>query len=347
MVIDMLSERQKNILKAIIDDYIETVEPVGSSSVMRKYNLGVSSATIRNEMGYLEEAGYITQPYTSAGRVPSQEGYRYYVDSLMPDYYIDNKVRKEINKTFSPSFDKVEEIVKVTSKILSSFTNYTIAAYVTPSDDCIIKTAKLVFVNNGKAIAIVVVDSGNIISNIIDIPIEFDSISIDKISNYLNIKLKNKHVMFSVFIPDVSDSKELNISYSDLVKIIENFSKIINVSHEKNVYLNGTSNIFKHPEFFDIETARNLIELLDKNIMLEQMLSIKSSNFNIRIGNENKIDEIKDCSIVSVSFVNRGRTLASLGVVGPTRMRYSRVVALLKYLQKIIDEEINNILNIE
>lgn len=333
-----LGERKKAILRAIISDYIQTAEPVGSRTISKKPEIGISSATIRNEMSDLEELGYLEQPHTSAGRVPSDKAYRLYVDELMEIGALSEKDVNYIKSILQlTAISELEKVIKRTTGLLSQITKYT-SAILSPSvQRSTLKSLQLIQATQNDLLVVVVTDTGLIKHVMIKIP---KTISIDvlaKINTMLNDKLKDRTI------------EDINLS---VISCIQNemhgydeiFNAIIPVLYESlksddsDVYLEGATNIFQYPEYNDMGNAKKFLSLIEQKDIMFDIFSENPGNISISIGGENKNDEVKNCSIVKASYKLGDRTLGTIGVIGPTRMDYPKVIATLKCCTETLNQ---------
>lgn len=339
-----LDVRKRKILEAIIMDYIATAEPVGSRTISRKYNLGVSPATIRNEMADLEELGYLEQPHTSAGRVPSDLGYRYYVDFLMSKVIIDKNTKNNITKHYYNKINQLEDIIKQTSKILSQMTNYTALVLAPQIEQSTFQHIQLLLIEPGRTLVVIITDSGRIENRILEIPESVTKHDLDLISKVLNDQLKGLAVKNW-------DRQVMNAVHTQLVQehrvtalVMELLDSILMDDSDDKVYLGGALNILNQPEFMDVEKAKNLFKLLEKeDVLANVMKEDNREGVNVRIGTENKYKEIQDCSIITATYALNGRVVGTIGVLGPTRMKYSHVVSAVEFLTQILSNALKNI----
>lgn len=335
-----MDERKKRILLAIIQDYIATAEPVGSRTIARKYELGVSPATVRNEMADLEELGYIEQPHTSAGRIPSDIGYRYYVDCLMEKHQLSSDDQAFIRAGYETKNQEIGQVIQATSNLLSQMTNYTSLVLGPQLTGTAIRHVQLVPVDTGKALVIVINQSGIVQNKMLNIPENITYEDLIQISRILNAKLQGH---------SVEDIKRTLISeiYFELSKHSEIFDIVMDLlanqsllKEEERVYLSGTLNILNQPEFRNIEKVKTLLSLLDHEQLLKNMLSEtpQDEGVVVKIGGENKVAGIQDCSMITATYHVDGKVVGSIGVLGPTRMDYAKVVAVVDFINNNLSE---------
>ena len=331
-----LSERKLKILQAIIRNYLETGEPVGSRTISKYTDLNLSSATIRNEMSDLEELGLILQPHTSAGRIPSDKGYRLYVDMLMKEK---NEEMDNLRMELDNKSARLDVILKETAKLLANSTNY--ASLVTTPQ---YRTKKLKFIQlsrmDDRNILAIVVMEGNVIQNRV-IPTEED-IKEDvllKLNLILNTYLNGLDLR-EINLGVISRMKQENVQYASLLTDV--LDNIADCFGEENVetYTSGATNIFKYPELNDSGKASSLLYALEeKKELTELMYSEGDSDRGIQvyIGNESPIEATKDCAVVTATYHLDEGVYGKIGIIGPRRMDYEKVVATLKNLMKELD----------
>lgn len=339
----ILDERKRRILQAIVDDYIDTAEPVGSRTIARKHELGFSSATIRNEMADLEEMGYISQPYTSAGRIPSDKGYRLYVDQLMKIRQLTEDEIRLIKDAMEVKIDELCHLIKQAAMVISRFTRYTSMAITPQLMKSSIKTIQLVPIDPGKLLLIVVTNTGVIKNMMVKVAETITSDSAIRISNMLNDKLCGLMLekINYMLISDIE--KEIFMPKDILLPIWEALINCINQIISPEIYLDGATNILNFPEFKDIVKAREFLSMLDEKDLLCKILSYSYDNgraINIKIGSENDIEEMKECSLITTTYSVENKVIGSVGVIGPTRMEYARVISSLNYIKSKINEEL-------
>lgn len=341
-----LDERKRKILQAIIDDYIDTAEPIGSRTIARKHELGLSSATIRNEMADLEEMGFLAQPHTSSGRVPSDKGYRLYVDQLMQTHELTLGEIEMIRAAMETKINELTQLIKQASSVLSRFTKYTSMATTPQMKTSTIKAIQVVPIELGKALVVVVTNAGIVHNSLIKISESILPDMLIMISTILNSKLSGLTIE-QVNMRVISEiAKEAGISGEFLLPILQSAADCINQIDSSEVYVEGTTNIFNFPEFRDLVKAREFINLLDEKSSLGKLLADTPNDMGVivRIGSENDITGIKECSIITANYSLGGTFIGSIGIIGPTRMEYPRVISSMNYIRKKINEEINRLL---
>lgn len=328
-----MNDRKIRILEAIIHDYIKTGEPVGSRTISKKYDLGVSSATIRNEMADLEELGYIAQPHTSAGRIPSDLGYRLYVDELMKSPQITEDYASTIGKMLQRNIGKIDELMQDTANLLALMTNYTTLVTAPSIRRTKLKHLQLVPVEE-RVIALVTVTDANIVRhNIITIPIPIPYGIFPKLTEILNFHLQGR-TLSDINIELVQLLKASLKEYEDIVAIIiEVLLQTMEEDQTPDIFTSGVMNMLSFPEFKDVGKAKSVFETLEKKVLLGRLLEqTTSSGVQITIGEELGMEQIKDCSVITTDYKIGDFTVGAIGIIGPTRMNYAQAVSVLQYL---------------
>lgn len=337
----MLEARQRQVLQAIVEEYINTAEPVSSGTIVENYNLGYSSATIRNDMAELEKLGYLEKPHTSSGRIPSAKGYRFYVDELMNDEKISLDEIQYIKSRLETKVNEMEELTKIATDTLSEITHYTTVAIGPEANNNIITDVKFISLGNRILMAIVLTENGAIKETIIKYDEDITESQIDSL-NYL---FKNKLIGKPLTKIDKPMKEYILESMEGLVDVIEPIIYQMNKSLEKSeqIYLEGANNVFDFPEFKRIDTARNFLSILDtKEQVMEILNSGLAEDINVYIGEENEKEELKDLSIVTFRHTVGNKDLGTIGIIGPKRMDYSKVISVMKYISKKINEKFDD-----
>ena len=339
-----LNERKMNILKAIVKDYIETAEAVGSRTISKKYNLGVSAATIRNEMADLEELGYLVQPYTSAGRIPTEKGYKLYVNSLMSTSDLSDSDKEIIEKCVESNMNHIQGLIHETSKMLSQLTNYTTVAMTknlaTLNE---IKHIQLVKMHDSEILLIVVTDNGDIKKSSIAAKINLDQAKLNLISDNLTRKLSGKT------ITEIDERLIAYIKYEigEYSSIIDQLVDMLNSSpteEELSMTLNGATNIFNYPEFNDILKARSFLNMLETKETIAKIVKSKGilkDNATIIIGSDNDCEQAQECSVVTATYKVDRDLIGRISFIGPTRMDYSRIYSIINYMNILLNNKSN------
>ncbi|WP_291652880.1 heat-inducible transcriptional repressor HrcA [Clostridium sp.] len=337
-----IDERKIKILQAIINDYIVTGEPVGSRTIAKKYDLGVGSATIRNEMADLEEMGYLEQPHTSAGRIPSNKGYRLYVDKLMETGRLTREEELKIREyIINSAMYEVDKIVKQACSLLSELTNLTTVVQTPSVRSSYIRSIQLLTIDSHNLVSVIVADSGIIKNHRIRINNMPKPETIRIINEVLNMRLRNLTIE-EINLEVINKLKvELN-GYDELFNgILPALYETLKEANSTEVFVEGTTNIFNYPEYNNIEKAKEILSLInDKDNLID--LIEPSSDITIRIGDENYFPEAKECSIISAEYSLDGRPIGKIGLIGPKRINYSKVIAIMGQVMKELNKSLRN-----
>lgn len=333
----MLNERKKKILQIIIEDYISSAEPVGSRTIARKYDLGLSPATIRNEMSGLELLGYLEQPHTSAGRIPSAQAYRFYVDALIePGTLTDNDMAL-IDGWYNERRRNIDDIFQSTAKILSRMTqnvSMVLTNQQTIANFCYLKFLPL---DSQHAILCIVADDGSIDTNVVDIPLGMSSEEMDYLAGKMSKLLEDRNlsdISVEILQNVHTDVVEDKLIFSSLLQAVR---KMTGRRQEQKVFLGGTKQLLNQPEFRDVERVRNLLGILEEEKVLKDLLQGgEDSGLKVTIGSENKFTGIQDCSMVQATYRLNGQIVGTMAVLGPTRMEYGKVISVMDYLHKYL-----------
>lgn len=327
-----MDERKQRILQALILDYIATGDPVGSRTIARKYNLGVSSATIRNEMADLEEMGFIEQPYTSAGRIPSQFGYRYYVDCLMEKKPLPDNIKRYIQEILGERIDETEALIQICSKLLSQLTNYTALVMTSILGETKLRHIQLLSLGKNKIVLVVVLDNGHVEHRTLELPFSLQDGEVQYISRILNTHLQGlslqqwKDGVLQAVYYELAQQKHL------LNKIIEIIEMSLMSKDDHKVYLGGMLKMLDQPEFRNVDKVKELLVLLEEDQVLKDVLNTgQEMGVIVKIGTENPYAEMKDCSLITATYELDGKVIGTLGVLGPTRMEYSKAVSIVEF----------------
>ncbi|SFJ09428.1 heat-inducible transcriptional repressor HrcA [Thermoflavimicrobium dichotomicum] len=338
----MLTERQKRILWAVIDDYIVSAEPVGSRTVSKKEGVGFSAATVRNEMADLEEMGYLEQPHTSAGRIPSQKGYRFYVDHLLTPQKWTPKDIMAIHQMFSQKIDHVEQAIQHTSNILSQLTNYMTICLGPRVFIDKLKHLQVVPLSDRSAVSIAVTDRGHVQQQRITIPENVSFSTIERLVNLLNDRLKGVPLSkLKTFVARELTS-ELKRHIDHYENTLELLDQILHIQSEERIYTSGTTKMLEQPEFQDVEKMKMLLDFLEEDDRIIQLLEPSTNGIQVRIGDEIHIEEVNHCSIITASYMIDGEPVGTIGVLGPTRMNYRKVISLIDILSQIFSKQLNS-----
>jgi heat-inducible transcriptional repressor len=334
-----LNERKMTILKAIVRNYLETGEPVGSRTISKFTDLNLSSATIRNEMADLEELGYIIQPHTSAGRIPSDLGYRIYVDAMMVEK---TKEVEELKVSLLEKEERLDHLLKQTAKLLATNTNYASMVSAPSLHRNKLKLIQLSRVNDTQLLVVIVVE-GNVIKNrLLDITEDINEETVLKLNILLNTHLNGLSIE-EINLGMITNLKKQAGIHSDIVaEIIDEVAKSIHEEEDLEIYTSGANNIFKYPELADNKNASEIISNLEEKKALNELVvktlsGDSDTGIQVYIGNESPVDTMKDCSIVTATYDLGDGMKGTIGIIGPKRMDYEKVVDNLKGVMKELD----------
>ncbi len=335
-----LSERKVKILDAVIRNYLETGEPVGSRTISKYTDLNLSSATIRNEMSDLEELGYIVQPHTSAGRIPSDKGYRFYVDHLMKEKEREVSEMKElvIEKT-----EKMEQMFKQVAKLLATNTNYATLVSAPSYHMNKVKFIQLSAVNENQLLAVIVMNSNMVKNQIINLEESLDNEMLLKLNILLNSSLNGLSLQ-EINLGTIAKLKEQAGIHSGIVgDVLDTLAQTLSENEDLEIYTSGATNILKYPELSDTESVTNLLSTFEEkeelqHLVNESLLSDgEETGIQVYIGDEAPVRTMKDCSIVTATYDLGEGVKGTIGIVGPKRMDYEKVVTNLKTLKSQLD----------
>ena len=337
-----LDGRKVTILKAIIKTYLETGEPVGSRTISKYSDLKLSSATIRNEMSDLEEMGYIVQPHTSAGRIPSDKGYRFYVDQIMQEK---EQEVTEVKELMIQRVDRVELVLKRLAQMLATNTNYAAMISGPQYHQNKLKFIQLSKMSENKLLVVTVVE-GNLIRNkVVTVQEEISQEEILNLNILLNSSLNGLTIQ-EINLGVISQLKNKAGTHREVVELVlSEVAEAIQADDEElQIYTSGATNIFKYPELSDGEKASQLINTLEKKEMLQELITDGSDNSGIQvyIGNETPIQSMKDCSVVTANYELGEGIRGTIGIIGPKRMDYEKVLSTLKNLMKQLEATYKN-----
>ena len=339
-----LNERKIQILHAIINDYVETAEPVGSRTIAKKYNLGVSSATIRNVMSDLEDMGFIIQPHASSGRIPSDLGYRLYVDHLMQKKTIGIQEQKYLHSVIAQDINQIDYLMEETAKILSALTNYTTIISEPIGQKARIKQIRLLPLDQGSVLLVIATEENFIKNHVIKMATVPEENRVTYISNCLNCAFQgyganeiDRKVLEQL-------QRELGIYEGLLQPILHALEITIKAAEKIQVHMSGRKNILAFPEFADISKAGSLFQTLEEKEVLVTLLEEgRGNDMQILIGSENTVQSMKDCSVITATYKLSDDTTGTIGIVGPTRMDYSQVISVLNEMVQNIEKVLRSL----
>ncbi len=340
MIHEELNEREKLVLKSIVQQFILTAAPVGSRFISKKYEIGFSPATIRNVMADLEESGYINHPHTSAGRIPTDKGYRYYVDALMSKENINPIEKKLINKKLNPVQSDPESLIKIASSILSQVTHQIACVSYPALDDAVLNKIQLIKISSTRLLVVISVTSGLIRTVTLEMDSEVENTILESVESKLNEKLcgltfKQIKTTFSERFKDIEQEEKPIIRL-----FLESANKVFADSmKDDKIVLTGAKNILSQPEFENPEKFESIIELIEnKDIVihiLEQHMEENKDSVVVKIGKENMHEKFYEYSIITKEY-NLGEVKGILGIIGPKRMEYSKIISIVGYISETL-----------
>lgn len=341
-----LNDRKIKILQAIINDYIATAEPVGSRTIAKKYSLGISSATIRNEMSDLEEMGFIMQPHASSGRIPSDLGYRLYVDHLMQKKQLREEEQLFLQNIVASNIRRIDYLMDETAKALSALTNYTTIISEPVPTGTKLKQIRLLPLDSS-SILLVIVTEGNYTKNHV---IKITNTPNDEIIYHLGGKINQ--ILQGHTLEDITQqnivtlNKELGEFYFILEPLLLAIEQTLQSAENIQFHLSGTKNILAFPEFSDVQKAKSIFQTFEEKDLLMSLLgNSNATDLQILIGNENSIQSMKNCSVITTTYTLGNNTRGTIGILGPTRMDYSQVVSVLNGIVQNIENVIKRLEN--
>lgn len=329
----MLTNRQLQILQVIVDDFISSAQPVGSRQISKKSWIGYSPATIRNEMADLEELGFLEKTHSSSGRVPSEKGYRYYVDHLLKPKSMTSKEIELIQSLFQNQLLEMEQVIRESANILSDLTSYTTILLGPNVEKHRVKSFQLVPLTKTTAVSIIVTDNGHVENRMITIPKDLDTSDIEKIVNILNERLVGVPLLELPYKLEMETREVLNQHVKAADSIIQSLRTILASKPNTNVYVGGITNMLNQPEFHDINKVRKLMELMDEKSQIVSLFYPSGNEIEIRIGSENNHLQMEDCSVITATYTIGEEQQGSIAIIGPTRMDYQRAVTLVDLMR--------------
>ena len=325
----MLDDRKLKILYAIIDSYISTSEPIGSRTISKQYDMGVSSATVRNEMSDLEELGFLNKAYSSSGRIPSDKAYRHYVNYLLSSHFDEISKNTYGVDILSRHIKEKSKIFKESAKIISEVTECITATMITDYMDCSVKSIDVIKISGNSYVLVFVFDNGKVINTVFDSKTELSDELLQDLIFYL------KKYLINVKVTDLNDRLEyLKLTFVSKIPFITDITNLIgneiSKTEKSNIELEGISNIFNFPEYRDLNKAKELIHFLEnKNELEDLFLSYNGDEIYVSIGRENNKDFLNENTIVATSYDLGDGSKGKIAVIGPTRMDYEKIISTL------------------
>ena len=335
---DRLSDRKKKVLGALVDSYITDAEPISSSAIKNKYMPDVSSATIRSELATLEELGYLVQPHVSSGRVPSAKAYRFYVDCLLSecgDMDVDG-----LDETLKRRMSSVEELVRETAKTVSDVTNYTSLMVLSGADSLTVKEVKLVDLYDDSALVLVITDAGVIKDKTVAVPKDADGNYIELASRILNATFAGKTLAeIGNSAPVLEENIEgMKALVDEVIRLLTEYRQ----ARESELYLEGADKIFQYPEARDVDNVRSFVSIISKKEKLHDLVAGDGDlEIDVKIG-EQASEDLKHMALVTARYSVDGKEIGHVGVIGPERMDYKKVMSVLRQLVRAFDKKDND-----
>ena len=333
-----LNERSRAILEAIVDDYIVSGEPVGSRAVTRRHNMNLSPATVRNVMADLEEMGLLASPHTSAGRIPTDQGYRYYVDSLLQIRDLSEQEKRSIENHYQGKQQTVESLLQETGKALSTLSSYAGIVMVPRFTSTVFRHIEFVRLTGGRALVVFVSQTGMVQNKLIELDEDLSQRELEQMTNYLNQTLSGLSIQ-QVKEKISLEMREEKALYDKLMKkALELSDKALADEVEGQVFIEGASSFLELPEFAEVGQMKKLFQAFEQKNRLIELLdkSQQATGVQIFIGSANSYNQIEGCSLVTSSYQNVHGTIGTLGVIGPNRMSYSKVIPIVDYTARLV-----------
>ena len=335
-----LSDRMRLVLQAVIENYILTADPVGSRTISRESNMNLSPASIRNIMADLEEMGLLYQPFTSAGRVPTEKGFRFYVDSILNISELSDRERHEIRSRYPVSQTEPIDLFRETCRILSSSSHYLGVVWAPRMRLVILQHIEFVRLKRHLVLAILVATTGLVHNRIIEVEEDFSQSELDYLSDYMNDFLAGLTIR-QVREKLLEQMKAEKSAYDGLLEqALKLGEKAFSSLDETDVFIEGRTNIISEPEFGNLSRMTDLFRAFEEKATMVRLLDkcMEPKGLQIAIGSESHVQEIEPCSLITSTYSYKGEVLGALGVIGPRRMNYSRVIPLVDYTAKLLTE---------
>ncbi len=334
-----LTEREKDVLQALMNLFVATARPIGSKAIASRFKFGVSPATVRNTLQDLEEMGLVTKPHTSAGRIPTDKGYRMYVDNLLKPEVLTESEEEKIQKEMILDYGKVEELMEQTSRVLGDISKQLGVTIAPRFDQGILTNVDLIPVAEKKLLVILAIKSGLVRSILLEADSSLETMALDRTKSILNERL------CGLTLGEIRDSinerlKETSTGDPKLIKLfLDSSANLLKFDQTEQLHLGGTTNIVNQPEFKDEERLSSFMDLLEQKKTLIELLAAKGVNegITITIGKEIDRGEMQSCSLVTSSY-RAGDVKGIIGILGPKRMRYAKLVSLVDYTAKLLSE---------
>lgn len=328
----VLSSRQLLILQVIIDEFIHSAQPIGSRAISKKEGISYSPATIRNEMADLEELGYLEKTHSSSGRIPSEKGYRFYVDHMLLPFHLSEKDQKLISAVFDHEYVDFEQVVQKSVEVLSDLTNYTSIILGPEVFEARLKQFQIIQLSKTSAVAILVTNKGHVEHRSFTIPAEISGSDLEKLVNILNERFYNIPIIQLYSRMQVEIGNILNSYITNVNLALKYLHEALFSQQPDNYYMSGMTNMLLQPEFNDVEKVHSIYSIIEKEDLMIDLLRATEQGLKISIGQENEINEMQDLSLIKATYSLSGEQLGTIALLGPKRMDYSRVVSLINLL---------------
>ncbi len=332
-----LNDRKLKILQAVVADFINSAEPVGSRTLSKREDIDVSPATIRNEMSDLEEMGYLTHPHTSAGRVPSDKAYRLYVDELMSHSELSEEEKEVIREKLDQGSEELDKTLEHASKVLSEMTNL-VSFAVTPREENKIKYINFLPVDETSVVLMIVCENGRVSNTAIKVNCPYTEENLTLMSKVATHNYSGKSVN-TILTQDIMEEFERDLPQLAAMSssVVPGFVKTLEKMLDVDLYVNGYKNVFALPEFNDIEKVKDVYDIVTNKDQFSQVLVNRDNGLVVTIGDENSPD-LKDFALITADYRVNGKMVGRLGVLGPKRMKYDEVTSVIKYITDNMNE---------
>lgn len=328
----MIDERKQRILQAIIDDYISSAEPVGSRTLARKHDLGVSPATIRNEMADLEMLGYLEHIHTSSGRIPSSKGYRFYVDGLLPPKPMSDEEKLLIDQWYRARVRRIDEVFQETARLISQVTRNVSIVLAPQVTQAAFRCLQFLPLDDHRAIAVIMTDVGFVENKIIEMPSGAGFEDFRRMAGVINRCLAGRTLrsIEGPVMQRIRDEIGDERLYGSALEVIQ---RALDSEKKERLYLGGATHMMEQPEFHDVDRIKDILLMLEEEELIKDILHAHMGDgLEVTIGQENEENRIKDCSIITATYHLDGELLGTIAVLGPTRMEYGKAMSLLEYM---------------
>lgn len=335
-----LDFRKQKILQAIVRDYILTAEPVGSRTIARRYLMDISAATIRNEMADLEEMGFLQQPHTSAGRIPSESGYRFYVDNLLDEATLSQQEIGALKQIYHQQAQVLENVIQQSAHLLASLTDYMAMASGPQAGSSRLKKMHMLETQKGKALVVVVAENGLVANRMISLPSDIEQRDLDGISDYINRHFHN--ITWNQMLKSglLTVRQEISRRIEQFDQVVDLIQQVVQGESSAEIYLGGTARILAQPEFQDVNKVRGILKLVDHREAMRALLDERqlTDRVQVTIGSENQLEEVENCSLVTALYKWNGVPMGWIGVLGPTRMDYAKAMTAVREVSKLLTD---------